>query len=218
MYVDIANLVHPIVDYGLSLRARLETGAALHLDNERATLKKLLLTERQARRWPDFGGDSADSGISTDAQPFLGIRYALTCWLDELFIRYSNWSDAWAAHTLETDLYGTADGSDGFWRQATIAQARARADALGVFHLCVMLGFRGAFADSPEKTRDWISAAQVRLAANKGNREQPRSEIEPATHVPPLVGRQKLRRLALLGGVTLLVLIPFVVFVAAWGN
>jgi type VI secretion system protein ImpK len=216
MYIDIANLVHPIVDYGLSLRTRLEAGAPLNLSDEQTALKTLLLTERQAQRWPEYAGSDGPT-LGAEARSFLGIRYALACWLDELFIRYSPWADAWSQHTLEEALYGTTDGSRQFWRQASAAQARASADSLEVFYLCVMLGFRGEFAEAPEKLRGWISETKAQLATGQATSRQPPSDMEPATHVPPLKGRQKLSRLILLGGVTLLVIIPLVVFIAARG-
>src|SRR5436309_10046794 len=97
MQEDLANLVHPILHYGLDLKQRLERGEAPSLDLEQAALKNLLGTELEAAQFPEYGGDSNQSfgaaiegrGMPAVPNTFLGARYALTCWLDELFIVHS---------------------------------------------------------------------------------------------------------------------------------
>src|SRR6266446_4029510 len=109
MREEIANLVHPVLTYGLRLKDRLERGEALDFDAEQAALKGLLLGELEAKRVPEFGGQSADSasmarmsmGGRRNPDHFLGIRYALACWLDELFILDSPWERAWNERKLE---------------------------------------------------------------------------------------------------------------------
>src|SRR5262249_56273100 len=79
------------------------------------------LSHMGRRRWPDFGGDSDTAGElrGGGAQRFLGIRYALVCWLDELFIVGTRWSARWNERKLEVALYGTHDRG---WR--VLGQAR----------------------------------------------------------------------------------------------
>ncbi len=155
MQSQLANLVHPVISYGLDLQARLKSGARPNLEHEQTILKDLLLSEFEARRWTDYGGDFGRGGepsVSHRAvgqrigNHFLGVRYALVGWLDELFTCDSPWAALWNEQKLEVELYGTNDRAWKFWEQARLAQARPGSEALEVMFLCVMLGFRGESA------------------------------------------------------------------------
>jgi type VI secretion system protein ImpK len=148
-------------------------------------------------------------------QALQGIRYALTCWLDELFTSYSPWSNAWAAQRLEASLYGTDDRSWKFWEHARQALDRPGSDALEVYFLCVMLGFRGELAQSPDNLRSWLTASQARLANQARTAGGPPAESHVSTHVPPLRGREIMQRMVFVCGMTMVVLIPFIVFFMA---
>src|SRR5262245_23013777 len=98
----LANLVDPLLHYGLNLKERLEHGEEPGFAVERAVLKGMLLTESEGHPRADFSGDEADrpssagESAATDAgarrsDRFLGVRYALVCWLDELFVLESPW-------------------------------------------------------------------------------------------------------------------------------
>src|SRR4051812_6771333 len=121
MREEIANLVHPVLARGLDLRDRLLSGEGPPFDAEQSALIGLLLGEREARRWPEFGGDdpSAKSGpwsvvggpsekaAGGEQELFLGARYALACWLDETFILDTPWSQRWNEYKLEVRLYAS---------------------------------------------------------------------------------------------------------------
>jgi type VI secretion system protein ImpK len=216
MQEQIANLVHPVFNHGLRVRERLDRGESPDLDTEQAALKGLLLSDLEARRWPDFGGDNLDgrslssSRISDptrrSADTFLGIRYALVCWLDELFID-SPWGRTWNEQKLETQLYGTNIRAELFWEQARRAEARPGSDALEVYFLCVMLGFRGELRDQPERLQAWVGTAQTRIARSQGKELTLPPEHEPLTFVPPRHGLERLQRMVLVATVTMLALI-----------
>src|SRR5262249_55516936 len=109
MQEALANFVYPVFEYGIRLKERLGQGEDLDFDRERATLKGFL-TNHDAMRLPEFGGevDSRSLAVSRrGADAFLGIRYALVSWLDDIFILDSPWSRQWNERKLETDLYGT---------------------------------------------------------------------------------------------------------------
>src|SRR4051794_25297936 len=94
---DLGNQVYRVINHALALRERLERGESPDIEKEQGQLMALIQNEMEARRLPDYGGDGAN---------FLGVRYALACWLDELFIVYSPWADLWNKRKLEVTLYG----------------------------------------------------------------------------------------------------------------
>jgi type VI secretion system protein ImpK len=223
MQEELANLVYPVISRALDLKDRLARGELAHLDAEQAALKGLLLTELEARRWVDFGGEEerapsrAVRPHGTEEQPerpatFLGARYALVCWLDELFIVHSVWGEEWNERKLEVALYGSNERAWKFWEQARLAETRPTTDALEAFFLAVTLGFRGELRDQHERLRAWVVANQARLT-RVGPDDWPHPpELDPPVNVPPLRGRDRLGRAFYFGGLALLVVLPIVVF------
>lgn len=223
MREEMANLVHPVLAYGLRLKERLHQADELNLMDEQSALKGLLQTDSQARRLADFGGDrlvdqssgnwggrAADGG-RRGSDGFLGARFALVCWLDELFTLDSPWAGRWNEHKLETELYGSTDRAFKFWEQARKAEASQGTDALEVYYLCTMLGFRGDLRQAPDRLQAWCSAVEARLA--QGQREWPAPpERKPETHVPPLRGRDRMQSVILIASLLLGVLIPLGAF------
>jgi type IV/VI secretion system ImpK/VasF family protein len=206
-----------VITNGLRLKERLERGDELDLADEQAKLKKLLRGADEARRYPDYGGHAADPVVpgngtgQAGSDQFLGSRYALVCWLDEIFSD-SAWSAPWKEQTLESALYGTNDRQVQFWAQARRAESGMQIDALEVFYLCVMLGFRGAWRGRRDKLKAWRDAIVVKIGKGKVQRWRCPPECHPATYVPPLRGREHLRRVLLSLGLFLGLLIPAVMF------
>jgi type VI secretion system protein ImpK len=222
MREEIANLVFPIVQQGLALRdhlEHLEHGEALDLESEQARLRAMLLSEAEARKWIDFGGERAGSRSVSDAsesrsssERFLGIRFALTCWLDELMILHSPAEEQWNERKLEGLLYGTNDRAWKFWEQAEMALLRPTSDALEAFFLCVQLGFRGELRDDTDKLQSWSAATKSRIAKIRNQEWGYPLEYEPPTYVPPHYGRERLQHMVFTGGIVLLLLIPVLAF------
>ena len=219
---NIAQLVHPVLAHGLQLVARLRAGEAVDLEQEQAILKDLLLSDFESLRWHEFGGDAASGILAPGAEAldvrqhaadhFLGVRYLLVCWLDEIFCNGSTWGTRWNERKLEVELYGTNDRAWKFWDQAKIARSRPGTDALEVAYLCVALGFRGQLQSDAERLRTWIDSAKRRLGKVDELSWRYAADFEPPALVPPLVGREQLRRMAFAGWISLLVLIPIVSF------
>jgi type VI secretion system protein ImpK len=223
MQAEIAQLVHPVLSYGVELKARLDRGEEPELAAEQAELTDLLLSDFEARRCGEFGGEaprdrgplaarSAPEPRPDNSGQFLGIRYALVCWLDELFTCYSPWSAAWNEHKLEVELYGSNDRAWRFWEQAKLAQSRPGGDALEAFYLCVALGFRGELREQPEGLHAWTSHAKTRLGKVQDPAWPLAAAMEPPTRVPPLRGRERMQRMVLCGWLTLLGLIPLAAY------
>ncbi len=224
MQEDLVHLIHGVLHHGIRLRTRLLRGERLVLENEQATLQRLLLPAGEAQRWPEYGGQSpasteptdlhaADVHAGTGPRLFLGVRYALVCWLDELFLVGSPWEKQWNEKKLEAALYASNDRAWRFWEQARLAEARPDGTALVGFFLCVMLGFRGDLRDDPAALQAWLDATRIRL--HRGNRtawSKP-PELQPRTLVPPLRGQERLRRMIYSGGLLLLVLLPILAFI-----
>lgn len=193
MREEIANQVYPVINYALSLKERLDYGERGDMRKEQAALMGLLGSEMEAKRFTDYGGDTSTAqfgdqsmmrsqtgGSSYRADSFLGIRYALACWLDELFVLDSPWGGDWNEYIIERAFFNSRDRAYRFWDQARLAESRPNSDALEVFFLCVMLGFRGEKRDQPEELQQWITVTQSRLAKSlgkdpplPGNRELP---------------------------------------------
>jgi type VI secretion system protein ImpK len=204
MRESLANLVHPVLLHGLRLQERLARGELPEIEQEQAALGDLLLIE------PATAGRGGVRDVARDQS--VDIRYALVSWLDELFTGDSVWGSRWNERKLEVRLYDTNDRAWKFWQQARQAQSLADSDALEVFFLCVMLGFRGELRDDPAKLQAWVSAAKLRLGKVQELEWPNASDLEPPTRVPPLRGRDRLRRMVLTGWLTLLALVPVMAF------
>jgi type VI secretion system protein ImpK len=209
MREDLADAVHRILQHGVRLRDRLGRGEQPDIDTEQALLKSLL-----SQVGPD--ARAADAGASGIAST-IDIRYALVCWLDETLILHSPWGSRWMERRLEFALYNTAVGGNRFVELAE----RATGDALEVFFLCVMLGFRGRWGEGTDRDRlrVWAEAARAQLMRGQ-RRECPLlpSGLEPEAHVPPLHNREKLRQLApaWVAVLSLLVLVLMLSVVQFW--
>jgi len=209
MREEIANLVFPVLRDGLYLKERLERGEKPDFQAEQTRLRSLLRREVESRQWPAFGGDG---------DGFLGIRYALACWLDELFCddQWGDWGRFWNNSKMETGLYKTNLRNRLFWQQAEMAERRSEKDALEGYYLCVMLGFRGQRAGAARELHDWRENIERQLNQGQASAWPGPAELAPPPpNVPPFRGRDRLRWLvfAAVGtlGVAILALAYFTV-------
>ncbi|QEH33050.1 hypothetical protein OJF2_15460 [Aquisphaera giovannonii] len=216
MTPQLSELVFPVMTYALDLKDRLDEGEDLDLEAEQRQLMDRLRSETEVRRLADYAGDGS---------VFLGARYALTCWIDELFIVYSPWADAWKERILELALYGSRDRAWKFWDQAEIALRRPNAprvatppgpDALEAFFLCTALGFRGKYLENPAKVRELME--EMRPQVTRTSPWPAPRDLGAGTNVEPLAGRAALgRAIAVYGGLCLALLIVFLILLSALG-
>jgi type VI secretion system protein ImpK len=204
MSAPFRDRVYAVIHHALGVKRRLDEGTspAPDLASEQRELIALLGPENEARRSFDYGGDGT---------VFLGVRYALACWIDELFILHSAWGSEWNAQKLETALYGTNNRAWMFWDQADLILRRPGAprtpnppgvDAMEAFLLCIVLGFRGKLLDEPAKVRDYVEAFGPQVT--RGESWQSPADRGVKTNVEPLTGAQALRRVVwLYGGLSL---------------
>ena len=214
MNEKIANSVHPVIDYGLSLRAFLDSGNAINFEQEQAKLLDLLLAESNPSKQLEQVDHNA-SEVFNDrrrmTKNFLGIRYALVCWLDEIFTDNQSTKQLWNEHKLEANLYGTNDRAWKFWEQAELAQSFEDTSALEVFYLCVNLGFRGELRDQPEKLRGWANRTKLRLGKVK-ELDFPYFTEQSFRNVPLLNGQSRFRRMAISCWASLVVIVPLIAY------
>jgi len=211
MHDKTATLVHQVVDHGLELQARLSRGETPDLETEQAVIKNLLMFEDSEPRGA-ASGDYAE-WEAAGGKKFLGVRYALVCWLDEVFCSESEWGQSWNERKLEVELYGTNDRAWRFWEQARLAQIRGGGEAFEAFYLCVMLGFRGELNDQPHKLQSWTSAAKMQLGRVDEIDWRFESDFDEASTASPLKGRMHFQRMVLAAWAALIFLTPLAAFV-----
>ena len=207
MREEIADLVYPIVAYAVQTLQSVQQGDRVDMNAVQSELRGRLKTAGEAQRWPDFGGDG---------DRFLGIRYGLTCWLDEIFLRDSPWHAEWNERKLEESLYGSNERAWKFWFQAKLAQARPGTDALEAYHLLVMLGFRGEGPEKPETIETWRDAAEAQLTRAQSQPWSGPQELQPDMVVTPRRGRERLRTVIILLIGVAAILTPFATFFIFW--
>ena len=76
-------------------------------------------------------------------------KYALVAWIDETLTQ-AEWNarKGWREKTLENSYFKSDDAAIQFFVKAREAQEFANKDALEVFYICVMVGFRGIYSGS----------------------------------------------------------------------
>ena len=97
-------------------------------------------------------------------------KYALVAWIDDVLIE-APWPgrDWWENNSLEFAYFNTRDRATQFFKRAKQAAQLTRRDALEVFYVCVILGFRGLYAmpeaafladqlDLPPDLESWAAA------------------------------------------------------------
>ena len=129
---------------------------------------------------------------------FLGVQYALTCWLDEVFMLDAPtwWSQQWEADSLEVRLYGgSQERAWRFWDQARKAEGpRGSPEALEAFLWCVMLGFKGApdTLNPPINPPVWVDNVRKRVLSARSAEFPVPAQKEAPTRVPALRGPERL--------------------------
>jgi hypothetical protein len=212
MHERLARQVHEVFAYGLDLKERLARGEKPNFETEQTRIRHLLLGDGELRYAVEYAGEgavSAKPGSGQTVEPFLGVRYPLACWLDEIFTADGPWAQQWAATPMEGALYaGSSVRAVRFWEQARKAESRPGGDALEVFLWCAVLGFRGDPEKAGVDSARWSDMArQKTISACAKDLPQPASS-DPPTAVAPLRGRGRLGMMLRLA-VTVVAVIAF---------
>jgi type VI protein secretion system component VasF len=190
MHERLARQVHAVFAAGLDVKDRLGRGEKPGFEAEQARLRNLLLADGELRYAAEYAGEGA--AAKPGQEPFLGIRFPLACWLDEIFAD-SPWAQHWAAASMEAALYGGSNQrAVQFWEQAKKAEVRPGGDALEVFLWCAVLGFRGEPDKAGVNPTQWLDMARQKAISGCARDFPQPAGNDPPTLVPPLRGRQRL--------------------------
>jgi type VI secretion system protein ImpK len=185
MTPEFAKPIDTIFLHVLRLQERIAAGENPSPQDERAHI----------RGWMD----QAEAKIGQSPEWRLA-KYALVSWIDEMLVDPA-WegNDWWKNNVLEQELFSTRERYHQFYEQAKQAHAAGYRNALEVFYLCVVLGFRGLYADAwavqqeaerfdlPPTIEKW--AAQVAMAIQMSPKPPITSGGPMGPGAPPLNGQ-----------------------------
>jgi type VI secretion system protein ImpK len=194
-----ARAVDPIFSTVLDLLDRIDRGQQLDPAEEKEKIVKC------------FDAASAQLGQAPEWTELA--RYALYAWIDSELAKVRPWEgrEWWQSHSLELDYWGQGLANVVFFERAREAAKLPSKDAIEVFYVCVVLGFRGFYENLPDEDkiriidslglpadlRGWIGqyAHAVRLGRELPTISDAR---RPAEIAPPRFGKQNLLGTALL--------------------
>lgn len=170
----------PLVLYVLKLFDRVAAGAAAAADVERG----LLRAEFDAAAAKLRGPRAAEWELAS---------YALASVVDELLIVDIPWAGQswWENHAFEVDLFGTRRRATEFYAKADKAASYQSKEALSLFVLAVLIGFRGVLRDQPEQLEAWLRSHVQSIKVGQERVSMPTEGPELAG-APPLDGTASL--------------------------
>ena len=183
-----AQSVDPLFLYVLDLLDRLGRGDKPSPQDERLRIRALL--------------DQAEAMVGAGPE-WEAAKYALVSWIDEVLVD-TPWDgqDWWSNNVLEVALFNSRLCNERFYLRAVESTALSRRDALEVYYVCAVLGFRGLYRDPeasrfliqshnlPEDLETWARQAALSIRLGQGRPPLGRlgSEISGA---PPLQGKSQ---------------------------
>jgi type VI secretion system protein ImpK len=186
MTPDFAKAVDPVFERLLSILDQVEAGAELDVEKQQERICQVL--------------DRADAQIG-GGEEWLLAKYALACWIDEILTRQP-WSgrDWWIMHPLERELFASANAATDFFVKAREASQTRDRNALEVFYICAILGFRGVYENPklqglipgyalPERLQDWLTQTAEAIRLKPGRPALPSRWGRIGPGAPPREGR-----------------------------
>jgi type VI secretion system protein ImpK len=188
MTPKFSKAVDPIFTYVLGLLERIEAGENPSTKEERLRIKGCL--------------DQAEGQLG-GGKAWQLAKYALVSWIDDALGTDAAWEGRawWQENALEVETFKTQLRNEQFHAKAREAASLPQKDAIEVFYLCVVLGFRDRCRDpiaAPAEPRQlspdletW--ARQTAIAIQLGRGRPPISDAsEPIIGAPPLEGSSML--------------------------
>lgn len=194
MSPKFAKAVDPVFLYMMELMDRIERdGSGIDPNQERIRVKKRI--------------DHAENILGQTPDWELA-KYALVGWIDQLLIS-APWNGAnwWQNNDLEFEYFHSGKAFEHFFVAAKDAQALSSKDALEVYYICVVLGFRGLYGHPnslqytqhyglPNDLDSWAKQTAAALQLGQG-RSPVLERPEPGEGAPPLSGYNKLINMSL---------------------
>jgi type VI secretion system protein ImpK len=186
MTPKFSQAVDPVFSYVLGLLERIEAGENPPIKEERLRIRGRL--------------DQAEGQLGQTVDWQLA-KYALVAWIDEMLILDAPWDGRgrWKEDALEVEIFNTRMRHELFYLKAKEATSLSHKDALEVFYLCVVLGFRGLYRDPaaaaalaeprqlPPDLDTWAKQTGMGIQLGQG-RPQVSDGSEPIHGAPPLEG------------------------------
>ena len=210
MQTEFANAVDPIFQAALRLESRIENRDRIVTADERAILIRKI--------------EEAEAKLGLREEWKLS-KYAICGWIDSRLIE-SPWQESgwWKDNCLEKRFFGTRDAHEDFFKKAIEAGSLPNKNALEVFYLAVVLGFRGFYANSdasysrqmsqklriPDTIEAWCREVVRTLHLRQGRPEIP-GIVQTGDSAKPLNGKSHLVLYAMLS--TLLVALAISCFI-----
>jgi type VI secretion system protein ImpK len=133
MTPEFSEAVDPIFVHVLGLLDRISRDEGPSAEDERERIKGWI--------------DQAENKLGK-AKEWQLAKYAVVAWIDEVLIdapwEHQEW---WTNNVLERQYFGQRTAFHQFYTKAAEASSLPNKDALEVFYVCVVLGFRGMYRD-----------------------------------------------------------------------
>ena len=125
---------------------------------------------RQGRATANSRPDHASRGALGAGPDWQLAKYALVAWIDEVLIEAA-WDGGswWKENALEQEIFSGMKAYHQFYMRAKDATSLPRRDALEVFYVCVVLGFRGLYRDPVEAVAEAEGAGYAGRSGNLGS-------------------------------------------------
>lgn len=127
--------------------------------------------------------DASEKLVDKRPQDWELASYALVAWIDEMLASQLPWNGAsyWNQNKLQVKYFRNQLARERFFLRAKDAENLPKKDALEVFFMCVILGFKGVYDGAPglesphdvgipddmadwiRRTRDWIKLSPMKV-------------------------------------------------------
>ncbi len=185
MSPEFSAAVDPVFTYILSIMDQIESGHASDPESISGHVRALI--------------DQAETRLGNRPDWELA-KYALVALVDDVLIE-APWEGRmwWEENRLEFKLFRSGDAFTAFYLQAKKATEFPRKDALEVYYICVVLGFRGLYGDPtatahaddfglPPSLDAWAKRTAMSIQLGQG-RPPLIEQSRPVPGAPPLEGR-----------------------------
>ncbi len=220
MRPEFAHAIDPIILTSLEAVSRIEQG----LERPAAEVQDQL-----ARKF-----DEAEGRLG-NGQEWRLAKYALSSWIDSLLIEDIPWrgSGWWKDNCFEKKYFGDRVAHEDFFRKALDAAELGPKDALEVFYVTVVLGFRGFYGNPdkdyarrlamslrlPENIEAWCARTAGILQLRQGRPQIPVT-VQVGGSAKPLTGKSQLFAFAMTTAVLVALAVATYLFVKGlpWGK